>query len=109
MFGGNPHYFLRVPGLGTLVQTTALVFITYHFPLSIFHHVHTWLSIAPLECFQFWVLPFGLQRAPAVFMQLINKVLHEHKGALVYLGDILIYTETMAEHIKLVRSVLKKL
>lgn len=43
-------------------------------------------------------------------MQLINEVLHEHlyKGVLVYLNDILIYTETMAEHVKLIRAVLKK-
>lgn len=32
----------------------------------------------PLGCFQFWVMPFGLQGAPTIFMQLINKVLHEH-------------------------------
>ncbi|XP_058041925.1 uncharacterized protein LOC131199783 [Ahaetulla prasina] len=65
----------------------------------------------PLGCFQFRVLPFGLQGAPAVFMQLINEILHQHlfKGVLVYLDDILIYTETMEEHIKLVRAVLKKL
>lgn len=44
-------------------------------------------------------------------MQLLNKMLHEHlyKGVLVYLNDILIHTETMAEYIKLVRGVLKKL
>lgn len=27
-------------------------------------------------CFQFWVLSFGLKGAPAVFMQLINEILH---------------------------------
>lgn len=44
-------------------------------------------------------------------MQLINEVLHKHlfKGVLVYLDDILIYTETMEEHVKLVKAVLKKL
>lgn len=41
----------------------------------------------PLDCFQYWVLPFGLQGAPAVFMQLINEVLHKYlfKWVLVYL------------------------
>lgn len=54
-------------------------------------------------------MPFGVQGAPAVFMQLINQVLHDHlhKGVLVYFDDILIYTETMAEHVKLVFEVLK--
>lgn len=51
----------------------------------------------PLGYFQFWVLPFGLQGAPVVLMQLINEVLHDYlyKGMLVYLADILIYTEIM--------------
>ncbi|XP_013921040.1 PREDICTED: RNA-directed DNA polymerase homolog [Thamnophis sirtalis] len=49
----------------------------------------------PLGCFQFRVMPFGLQGVPAVFMQLINEVLHDHlyKGVIVYLDDILIYTQ----------------
>lgn len=32
-----------------------------------------------------------------------------YKGMLVYIDDLLIYTETMAEHVKLVRVGLKKL
>lgn len=65
----------------------------------------------PLGCFQLRILPFGLQDAPAICMQLINEVLDEHlyKGVLVYLDDILIYTEMMVELVKLVRTVLKKL
>lgn len=54
-------------------------------------------------------MPFGLQGAPAVFMQVINEVLHEHlyRGVLVYLDNILIYTKDMQEHTRLVRQVLK--
>ncbi|ETE57834.1 hypothetical protein L345_16448, partial [Ophiophagus hannah] len=65
----------------------------------------------PLESFQFKFMPFRLQGALALFMQLINKVLHKHlcKGVLVYLVNILIYTETMDDHIPLVRQVLEKL
>ncbi|XP_039178262.1 uncharacterized protein LOC120298525 [Crotalus tigris] len=65
----------------------------------------------PLGSFQFRVMPFGLRGAPAVFMQLINQVLHEHlyRGVLVYLDDILIYTATREEHVSLVRQVLRKL
>lgn len=63
----------------------------------------------PLGCFQFNMLPFGLQGAPAVLMQPINEVLHEHlyKGIMVYLDDTLIFTKTKTEHIKLVLAVLK--
>lgn len=55
-------------------------------------------------------MPFGLQGAPAAFIQLINGVLHEHlyRRVLVYL-DILIYSTTMEEHIQLVQQVLTKL
>lgn len=65
----------------------------------------------PLGSYKFRVMPFGLQGAPAVFMQVINEVLQEHLywGVLVYLDDILIYTNTMEEHTHLVRQVLKKL
>lgn len=65
----------------------------------------------PLGSYQFQVMLFGLQGAPAVFMQLINEVLYQHlyKGVLVYLNDILIYTKTKEEHVKLVRTLLEKL
>lgn len=56
---------------------------------------------SPLGSYQFKIMPFGLQGGAAVFMQLINQVLHDYlyKGLLVYLDDILIYTETVAEHV----------
>ncbi|XP_039197259.1 malonyl-CoA-acyl carrier protein transacylase, mitochondrial isoform X1 [Crotalus tigris] len=65
----------------------------------------------PLGSYQFHVMPFGLQGAPTVFMQLINQVLHKYlyRGVLVYLDDILIYTTTLEEHVHLVRQVLRKL
>lgn len=46
-----------------------------------------------------------------MFVQLINEVLHDYlyNGVLVYLADILMYTEIMEEHVKLVRVVLKRL
>ncbi|XP_013920161.1 PREDICTED: RNA-directed DNA polymerase homolog [Thamnophis sirtalis] len=58
----------------------------------------------PLGSFQFKVMSFGLQGPPAVFMQLINEVLHEHlyQGVLVYLDAILIFSKTLEEHVKLV-------
>ncbi|XP_013928254.1 PREDICTED: RNA-directed DNA polymerase homolog [Thamnophis sirtalis] len=61
--------------------------------------------------FQFRVMPFWLQGAPTFFKQLINKVLYEHlyKGVLVYLNDILIFSETLEEYIKVVQQVLKTL
>lgn len=66
---------------------------------------------SPLDCYQFHLMPFRLQGAPAVFMQLINEILNEHlyNGVLVYLGDLLIYTKTKENHVKLVRALLEKI
>ncbi|XP_013929082.1 PREDICTED: RNA-directed DNA polymerase homolog [Thamnophis sirtalis] len=54
----------------------------------------------PPSSFQFKVMPFSLQVAAAVFMQLINELLHEplYKEILIYLGDTLICSETLEEH-----------
>ncbi|KAK1805700.1 hypothetical protein P4O66_001967 [Electrophorus voltai] len=57
------------------------------------------------------VMPFGLMNAPAVFQQYINEVLREalDRYVLVYLDDILIYSQRVDEHITHVRQVLQLL
>jgi len=57
------------------------------------------------------VMPFGLVNAPATFQSMMNKILREFldHGVVVYLDDILIYTENMDDHIKLVQKVLDRL
>lgn len=57
------------------------------------------------------MLPFGLNLAPAVFMTIIMDVLRPFWGKFVvaYLDDILIYSQSEAEHRQQVRSVLKAL
>ena len=61
--------------------------------------------------FEYMVMPFGLSNAPATFQRYINNVLQEYidRGIVVYIDDIIIYTETLEEHIKLVRWVLERL
>ncbi|XP_015284069.1 PREDICTED: RNA-directed DNA polymerase homolog, partial [Gekko japonicus] len=65
----------------------------------------------PLGQFKYLVMPFGLQGAPGVFMNLINEVLHQHlfNGALVYLDNILLHSQDMDSHVTLVREVLETL
>ena len=56
-------------------------------------------------------MPFGLTNAPSVFQRHLNNILSEkidHR-VLVYIDDILIYSQTEEEHIELIRWVLKKL
>jgi len=56
-------------------------------------------------------MPFRLVNAPATFWTKMNNILSEfldHR-VVVYLDDILIYSENMDDHIKLVQKVLDRL
>jgi len=61
--------------------------------------------------YEYLVMPFGLQNAPAAFQHFINHTLHEFldKFASAYLDDIIIYSETKKEHREHVRKVLNAL
>jgi hypothetical protein len=56
-------------------------------------------------------MPYGLTNAPAIFQGMINEVLRMFLdiSVIVYLDDILIYSDTREQHIKDVRNVLEKL
>jgi len=50
-------------------------------------------------------MPFELTNAPSVFQRPLNNILSEKidHGVVVYIDDILIYTQTEEEHVELVR------
>ena len=57
------------------------------------------------------VIPFGLCNAPATFQSMMDNILHDllDGGVIVYIDDILIYTEDESTHVKLVQEVLSRL
>jgi hypothetical protein len=61
--------------------------------------------------FEYLVMPFGLCNVPATFQQFITKVLRKFvdRTCVVYLDDILVYSESEEEHPGHVRKVVKTL
>ncbi|GMI95522.1 hypothetical protein HRI_003221500 [Hibiscus trionum] len=59
----------------------------------------------------FLVMPFGLINAPATFCTLMNKLFHPYldQFLVIYLEDIVVYRNTLEEHVEHLREVLKVL
>jgi len=58
--------------------------------------------------YEYKVMPFGFVNPPATFQTMINKILRQFldHGVVVYLDDILIYSDNMEDYIRLVQPVL---
>jgi hypothetical protein len=58
---------------------------------------------------EYLVVPFGLTNAPAIFMNLVNKIFMPYldKFVIVFIDDILIYFKNKEEHAKNLRIALQ--
>jgi hypothetical protein len=61
--------------------------------------------------FEWVVMPFGLSNAPATFQAMVNSIFADHidNFLLVYLDDLLVFSETEEDHIRHLPMVLQRL
>ena len=61
--------------------------------------------------YEFMVMSFGLTNAPAYFMYLMNSVFMDYldKFVVVFIDDILVYSQNEQEHEEHLRKVLQRL
>ena len=55
------------------------------------------------------VMPFGMKNAPATFQRLMNKVTQGVNNCVVYLDDVVIFTDTWDEHLLVLKHFLERL
>ena len=71
--------------------------------------------VTPHGLYEFLVMPFGLTNAPAVFQRLMQKVLNGlnpdggKQFVAAYLDDILVFSETLEDHLIHLRKVIDRL
>jgi hypothetical protein len=61
----------------------------------------------PFGTFTWRCLPFGLKSAPMVFQDYVCTILDGLEHVMIYMDDILLATETMEDHIQLLKEVLQ--
>ena len=65
---------------------------------------------SPFGFFQFQMMPFGLQGAPATFQRMMDSLIHgAHDFTAVYLDDLVIYSTTWEDHLYHLQTVLLRL
>ncbi|XP_016377873.1 RNA-directed DNA polymerase homolog [Sinocyclocheilus rhinocerous] len=63
--------------------------------------------VTPSGHYEYQVMPYGLSNSPSVFQGFMNEVIREflHRFVIVYIDNILIYSQNLAEHRQHVPSI----
>ncbi|GKA16186.1 putative reverse transcriptase domain-containing protein, partial [Tanacetum coccineum] len=80
-----------------------------HYPLPRIDNLFNQLQRTRYGHFEFQVMPFGWTNAPAVFMDLMNRVCKPYldKFIIVFIDDILVYSKDEEEHVKHLKIILE--
>ena len=66
--------------------------------------------VTPFGLYQFRMMPFGLQGAPATFQRMMDQLLRGLEGfAAAYLDDLVIYSDSWEEHLLHIKKVFDRL
>ncbi|CAA7264090.1 unnamed protein product [Cyclocybe aegerita] len=74
-------------------------------------HIHLTAVTTPFGLYEWTVMPMGLRNAPAIHQRRVTHALRECIGRIchIYLDDIVIWSQTLEEHVRNVREVLSAL
>ena len=61
------------------------------------------------DLWEFNVLPFGLTGAPATFQRCMNFILMDSTNAMVYIDDIIIFSNSFEQHLEDIQDVMERL
>ena len=72
---------------------------------------HKTAFTTPMDLFEYNRMPFGLCNAPALFQRIMQTIFREDllQILLVYLDDIIVYSSSIADHLKRLKRVFQKL
>ena len=65
--------------------------------------------VTPYGLYQYKVMPFGMKNSPASFQRLINKVIADLEGCEAYIDDVIIYSDTWEEHLRIIYEFFNRL
>ena len=65
--------------------------------------------VTPTNLYQYKVMPFGMKNSPMTFQRLINSIVCNIAGCDAYIDDVVIYSNTWAEHLEIIRELFEQL